>query len=124
VAFEASHGKHKAYVYYFDRPSARDPNGSTHGQAVGNVFGNLGVGGRDAPTAEDRAICAQMPGYWVNFATTGEPNGSGLPFWPAFSGTTPMVMRISLSPGPAPVPNSDRLKVLDAHGAWRRHGSN
>jgi hypothetical protein len=29
-----------------------------------------------------------------------------------------------VNPGPAPVPNSDRLKVLDAYYAWRRDGSN
>jgi para-nitrobenzyl esterase len=120
---QASKGKHKAYVYYFDRPSARDPNGSTHGQEVGYVFGNLGVGGRDAPTAADRAISGQMQGYWVNFATKGDPNGTGLPEWPAFSQGQPLVMRIGVNPGPAPVPNLDRLKVLDAYYAWRREGS-
>ncbi len=49
---QSQHGKHRAYVYYFDRPSPRAPNGSSHGQEVGYVFGNLGVGGRPAPTAK------------------------------------------------------------------------
>ena len=31
-------------------------------------------------------------------------------------------MRIGVKPGPAPVPNLDRLQVLDAYEAWRRGG--
>jgi len=120
---EASFGKHKAYVYYFDRPSAANPNGSGHGQEVGYVFGNLGVGGRPQPTPEDRAISDQMQSYWVNFATNGDPNGPGLPQWPNFTEASPLVMRIGVNPGPAPIPNQDRLKVLDTYYAWRREGS-
>jgi len=120
---ESANGKHKAYVYNFDRPSARDPNGSTHGQEVSYVFGNLGVGGRDAPTAEDRALSQQMQSYWVNFATRGDPNGTGLPEWPAFSDAMPLVMRFGVNPGPATMPNLDRLNALDAYYSWRRDGS-
>jgi para-nitrobenzyl esterase len=118
------HGKHNAYVYWFDRPSAANPNGSGHGQEVGYVFGNLGVGGRAAPTAEDRALSDQMQRYWVNFATRGDPNGAGLPLWPAFTEAQPRVMRFGTDPGPAPLPGQDRLTVLDAYYDWRRNGSN
>jgi len=120
---QSTNGKHGAYVYYFDRPSARDPNGSTHGQEVGYVFGNLGVGGRPAPTEADLAISEEMQGYWVNFAKQGDPNGPGLPHWPAFTPTAPLVMRIGVDPGPAPIPHLDRLKVLDDYYAWRRAAS-
>ncbi|MEJ0039711.1 MAG: carboxylesterase family protein [Gammaproteobacteria bacterium] len=119
----SSKGANKAYFFYFDRPSATNLNGSGHGQEVGYVFGNLGVGGRAAPTAEDRAISEQMQGYWVNFATRGDPNGPTLPKWPAFTEADPLVMRIGVDPGPAPIPNQGRLKVLDAYYDWRREGS-
>jgi para-nitrobenzyl esterase len=119
----SSHGKNKAYFFYFDRPTAANPNGSGHGQEVGYVFGNLGVGGRAAPTAEDRALSEQMQSYWVNFAKQGDPNGAGLPGWPAFTEAGPLVMRFGVNPGPAPIPNQDRLKVLDAYYEWRRSGS-
>lgn len=33
--------------------------------------------------AEDHAVSALMAGYWTNFARTGNPNGPGLPEWPA-----------------------------------------
>ena len=121
---ESSKGKNRAYVYWYDRPTSANPNGSGHGQEVGYVFGNLGVGGRAAPNDEDRAISHQMQQFWLNFATTGDPNGPGLPKWPAFTAGDPLVMRIGVNPGPAPIPNLDRLKMLDAYYAWRRGGGN
>ncbi|HEX4001593.1 MAG TPA: carboxylesterase family protein [Candidatus Acidoferrales bacterium] len=121
---ESSCGKHNAYVYYYDRPSARDPNGSGHGSEVAYVFGNLGGPNRPAPTADDLAISQEMQSYWINFATTGDPNGAGLPSWPAFTEGAPLVMRFGVNPGPAPIPNQDRLKVLDTYYTWRRAGSN
>ena len=119
----SSHGKHKAYLYWYDRPSANNPNGSGHGQEVGYVFGNLGVGGRPAPSAEDRALSAQMQRYWVNFAKFGDPNGNDAPTWPAFTAAAPMVMRFGANPGAAPLPGLERLQVLDAYYDWRRKGS-
>ncbi len=34
--------------------------------------------------ATDRALSDRMLAYWVRFAQTGDPNGEGLPAWPAF----------------------------------------
>lgn len=120
---QAENGKAKSWLYYFDRPSERNPDGSGHGQEVGLVFGNIGVSGRPPATPEDLAISKQMQGYWVNFATNGDPNGPGLAEWPAFSDVYPVAMRIGADPGPAPVPNLDKFKALDAYYAWRREGS-
>lgn len=117
---EASQGKNKAFVYWFDRPSAANPNGSGHGQEVGYVFGNLGVGGRPQPTPQDRALSDQMQAYWVNFASHGDPNGPALAPWPAFTIGNPLVMRFGVNPGPAPIANQERLKVLDGYYDWRR----
>ncbi len=118
---QSSSGKGKAYVYWFDRPSARNPDGSGHGQEVGLVFGNLGLPGRPPSTPEDQAISREMQAYWINFATNGDPNGAGLRPWPAFTAAQPQVMRIGADPGAAPVPNLDKLKTLDAYYAWRRN---
>ncbi|MGH8221260.1 MAG: carboxylesterase/lipase family protein [Steroidobacteraceae bacterium] len=120
---ESRDGRHNAYVYYFDRPTARNPNGSSHGQEVAYVFGNLGIGGRPAPTEADRALSEQMQRYWVNFAKRGDPNGAGLPRWPVFTAAAPLVMRFGVEPGPAAIPHRDRLEALDAYYAWRRAGS-
>lgn len=122
AGLQSQHGHSKAYVYYFDRPSERSPDGSGHGQEVGLVFGNIGLPGRAPAVPEDKAISAILQGYWVNFATTGDPNGPGLAPWPAFAAADPQVMRIGANPGPAPLPNLDKFKALDGYYAWRREG--
>ncbi|HUE87023.1 MAG TPA: carboxylesterase family protein [Vicinamibacterales bacterium] len=38
-----------------------------------------------AYTDVDRGLADAMSAYWVNFITTGNPNGNGLPEWPAYS---------------------------------------
>jgi para-nitrobenzyl esterase len=81
-----------AYLYYFsyvaERRRAGSP-GAPHGGEIRFVFGN-GAAGPLAQefTDADRLVADRVSGYWVNFATTGDPNGSGLPAWPAFRAAT------------------------------------
>ena len=59
--------------------------------------------------------------YWTNFAKTGDPNGTNLPKWPAFSESKPQMLDIgSGNIQPAPVVNENGLKVPDEYFAWRR----
>jgi para-nitrobenzyl esterase len=119
AGLQSVHGRNPAYVYYFDRPTPQAPDGSGHGAEVGLVFGNLVRAGRPAPTDEDRALSDRMQLYWINFAATGDPNGAGLPRWPAFTSAAPIVMRFGADPGAAPVPNLAKLKALDDYYVWR-----
>jgi carboxylesterase type B len=41
----------------------------------------------------DWKIAESMPSYWANFAATGDPNGKGLPRWPAI-GDEPKIMEV------------------------------
>jgi len=112
----------KVFYYYFDQhqdypaDSPRADYGSPHGQDVGFVFQHL----TQSASASDKVISDAMSTYWVNFAKHLDPNGEGLPNWPAFSDANPQVMYFSKTPHVGPVPSADSLKVLDSYFAWRR----
>ena len=115
-------GKSKVFYYYFDQhpeypaDSPRAGYGSTHGSEIPYVFQHL-----NAQAAEqDRQISEAMATYWTNFAKYGDPNGQGLPQWPAFSDANPAVMHFAQTPHAGTVPSAESLKVLDAYFAWRR----
>jgi para-nitrobenzyl esterase len=75
------------YGYHFSYTSRYTPIAS-HVTDIPFVFGTLTpqqvIGSTTPPADEDRALARTMMGYWVNFATHGDPNGSGLPPWPAY----------------------------------------
>jgi para-nitrobenzyl esterase len=110
--------KGKAYYYYFDQ-HAEQAAGSPHGAEVPYVFEHLDDLHRPA-TPEDRRISDAMAAYWTNFAKYGDPNGKGVPAWPAFSDEKPVVMYFAGTPHTGPVPSQESLRVLDGYFAWRR----
>ena len=113
-------GKGKAYLYYFDHRTPASPEGSSHASEIAFVFGNLGNPGTP-PSEADKALSDLMMSYWVNFATNGNPNGPGLPPWPAFSDSAPKVMHFDQSSSARDgVPNLEQLKALDDYFASRR----
>ena len=71
---------------------------------------------RDWPwRPEDRRMAQLASLYWVNFAKTVDPNGPGLPHWPAYSGSRDRkVMRFTAEPSSGVDPALSRYEVLDA----------
>ncbi len=123
---QTSMGKSKAYYYYFDQhpdypaDSPQAGHGSPHGMEVEYVFEHVTGGATGKPSATDLAISDAMATYWTNFAKYGDPNGKGMPEWPAFSEQRPELMYFAGTPHVGPIPNAEGLKVLDAYFAWRR----
>jgi para-nitrobenzyl esterase len=121
---QSSTGKGKVFLYYFNhRPNYPDlPRfkdwGPAHGSEISFVFGNFTKGMPATP--EDKKVSEQLMSYWTNFAKYGNPNGKGLPEWPAFTNAKQQAMELDTPSKAIPMPNLDKLKVLDGYFAWRR----
>lgn len=90
------------YTYYFDRvlPWPAHPEfGAFHSSEIPYVFETLAK--LDRPWAPiDRTLADEVSSYWTNFAKTGDPNGRGLPAWPAYNPDAHVTMELGERVGP------------------------
>ncbi|MBR0780027.1 carboxylesterase/lipase family protein [Bradyrhizobium iriomotense] len=110
------------YGYHFNYTSPYTPIAS-HVTEIPFVFGTLTpqqiVGSTAPPTEADRALSQTMMSYWVNFATRGNPNGPGLPSWPAYD-ETDIVQILGTTIKAGPNPQAGRFGFL---GSFRENGA-
>src|SRR4029077_14435552 len=64
-------------------------------------------------TAADRNMAAEISAYWVNFAKSGDPNGAGVPRWPAFENAKSQVQILSDPISTDGVLGIESLRVFD-----------
>lgn len=95
------------------RPPA--PRGAVHSAEIEYAMGNLSGNTVYAWTDDDRTVSATMQEYFANFIKHGNPNGKGLPEWPALSvdGSGNKVMRIDVKSGAEPETTRARYLLLD-----------
>ena len=118
--------KPKAYLYYFTREPPAAPGvptrGATHTAEIAYVFRH--AGSTPQATEVDRKLEDAMAAYWVNFAATGDPNGTGLPVWPAVHDrNSGRAMVLGEKIEVESVPDTARLAVYDSAYARLRAGN-
>jgi para-nitrobenzyl esterase len=109
---QSKKGTGKVFSYYYNNHGPQ-AEGSGHGSDVPFAFQTLA--GRRTPSAEDRALSDMISSYYVNFAKTGDPNGKGLPPWPAFTDRNQLVMVFDAAPGARTYPALERVKLFDPY---------
>jgi para-nitrobenzyl esterase len=100
-----------AYQYRFSyvaESMRKQWKGAPHATEIPFVFDTVDARyGKDLNSA-DKATAAAANAYWVNFARTGNPNGPGLPQWPAMEAKGDAVPDFSLK---GPVGGVDSWKA-------------
>jgi para-nitrobenzyl esterase len=114
-AFAASGSPVYLYRFSYVQTAMREQlrAGAPHGGEIGYVFDTLSAGRGGAPTPEDQAVARMAHSYWVNFATTGDPNGEGLAAWPRHDPGKDLIFDFQPdgSAGAGPDPRKARLDV-------------
>jgi para-nitrobenzyl esterase len=91
----------KVYLYRFARrlpaTEAFKKYGAFHTGEVAYVFDNLKFLNRPFEPV-DHQLAQTISSYWVNFVKTGNPNGAGLPTWPAYNTATNQTMYLGEKP--------------------------
>lgn len=117
------------YLYAHPRPAtvAPSPNpppkGAVHSAEIEYALGNLGTNKVFAWTPEDYKVSETLQGYFANFVKKGDPNGPGLPAWPAANADdTGRVMVLNVESRAEPVRHPEWFRFLDrVYTAAARH---
>lgn len=92
MELQHAHSAAPVYFYYYahPRPAKREPaagerpdTGAVHSGEIEYALGNLDGNRVYAWTPADRDVSRTMQEYFANFIVRGDPNGAGLPAWPA-----------------------------------------
>ena len=88
--------------------------GAAHSAEIEYALGNLGTNEVYAWTPDDYKVSETFQTYIVNFVKTGNPNGPGVPAWPATNaGPEHHVLRIDVETSAAPDQYRERYLFLD-----------
>jgi len=85
-----------------------------HSAEIEYALGNLGTNKVYSWTPEDHQVSKQMQAYFANFIKSGNPNGAGLPTWPALKpGTASQLLRLDAQTKAVPDQTRNRYLLLE-----------
>ena len=116
----SAHSREPAYLYQFTRASRGPlaPFGAFHASEIAFVFGNHSA---VRPwNGDDQKLADAMSAYWVQFATTGNPNGGDLPKWPAYEAKEDALLELGDQIETVSHLHSSEIAFLDAFFAPER----
>ncbi|GGM94590.1 carboxylic ester hydrolase [Dyadobacter beijingensis] len=114
-----------AYLYRFTRKLPATgiyaSYGAFHTGEVAYAYDNLRFIDRSLRPLDgtDDQIANLMSTFWVNFIKTGNPNGTGMPQWPAFNANAPQMMLIGEEMKAGPLTEQPALDFLIEQAAKR-----
>lgn len=106
-----------SYVYVFNHsptlPEFGQALGAFHASEIAYIFGTRSLvvpeesdddedesASDEFWTEEDQVVQDVIQSYWLNFAKNGDPNGEGLPNWPAYQVANDQTMEIKAQAAP------------------------
>ena len=90
------------------------PRGAVHSAEIEYAMGNLPTNRVYNWEPEDYKVSEILQAYFANFIKTGNPNGLGLPVWPAVSAGGPVqVMNVNVNTQAEPEKHQERYLFLD-----------
>ena len=112
--YMAANRRGRTWLYLVSAPGTPGPAGAALGAFHGVELRFLFNAVFGAPLGEvGQRVSEAMRGYWVRFATTGDPNAPGLPEWPAFEGTSPRHLELGQEVRPVAGLGRPGCDVLD-----------
>lgn len=119
-------GHAPVFLYRFDQVPPIPPDwfgpewvgkytGAFHSGEIPFIFGHPEIMPNWHPTKTEDELADVMSSAWAAFATSGDPNGAGLPHWSAYE-PEGSALRMIFGPKTGEVPDTDlaRMRFLDA----------
>jgi para-nitrobenzyl esterase len=107
-----------AYIFTHDIPPQDFVLKAPHTAEIPYIMDNVELSPLFAgATDADKALGKTLSATWVKFATTGDPNGAGLPEWPKFDAAKRPTMFLAPDAKVVETPFAEVWKIIEENPA-------